>query len=786
MAPIPDDKALKDEGLNLESSDNNTTETTLALVALIFAAIAFIAAFLQALLQYLTSNQRDKCLLGAIGAWNVYTKTRWDLRNWRIVVQYPKLQLDPGTILAVRARQSMLLREWSDTKITNKKTAMCLLKSARNTKTDKAFWFLENHGTVLTSGGQALTFWDLTITQKISWIWFSIRKRRSGEMPFARAGWCNLLTMLDVVPHEIMISHYENADIIPSSIDVPIQRMKLEDLCLLCYLANIKDVEINLVDSTINGQNKYIKLNTQEIPGLGKFVTVDGDFEGLKKIIAIANTTQLLEVMLMAKGAILGNEFFPSLDYFDEGAILFGLARKWDQKDWVGHREDWLASINRLAPDSGERAKLLNNISIKRQAQRFSEYIGQTPGAEWMDAWSSLAGSCNPTIIKYLAIMPFAGIWTAVPQKLFFTPYRPHLEQQRMKWFATRLASKNGGSQSILYIKESGVIESALISGEIPFLRKKSDFCITNNELEVLPEKYSWAWLPNRPVIRKWESDVADQALDVENCDLCIPEVVIRLIDGSIPSVEKASDYIKVSSGTSQQIYTTESAILLSLLLVDVRLQAIWSILEEDGGRFSTLQSKFDRLEDPPTWEQKEAVRNAMGIDALTCDFIALWFELGNRVDLTGDPDYLVQKLSLILDDWESDDTPCIPELESAKKFTEGGLDGIIGPLKEATALLLDPVTNGIGKTTESTPIGAGSQATDLDMNSDTEGESSPPTALGDLSELFELFSKNITSEGGRYRKMKELKSRKELVQWVQGNGKNGRSSVTQILLMPT
>ncbi|KAF3219586.1 hypothetical protein TWF106_007006 [Orbilia oligospora] len=781
MAPILDDKALKDERLNVESSDNNTTETTLALVALVFAAIAFLAAFFQALLQYLTSNQRDKCLLGAIGAWNVYTKTRWDLWNWRIVVQYPRLRLDLGTILAVRACQSRPLHEWGDTNITNKPTGLRLLGSA---KTHKTFWYLENYGTVLTSGGRALTFWDLTVTQKISWLWFSLRKRRSGVMPFARAGWCNLLTMLEVVPEETMISHYENADVIPSSIDVPIQRMKLVDLCLLCYLANIKDVEINLVDSTINGQNEYIKLNTQEIPGLGKFVTVDGDFEGLKNEIAIASPMQLLDVVIMAKGAVLGNEFSPSLDYFDEGAILFGLARKWRQEDWAGHRKDWSASINRLALDSSERKKVLNNISIKRQAQRFSEYIEQTPGAEWADAWSLLAGSCNPTIIKYLAIMPFAGIWTAVPQKLFFTPYRPHLERQRMKWFANRSASKNGGSQSILYIKESGTIESALITGEILFLREMSDFCITDNRLEVLPEKYSWAWLPNRPVIQTWKSDAVDQALDVENCDLCIPEVVIRLIDGSIPSVEKASDYIKVSSGTSQQIYTTESAILLSLLLVDVRLQAIWSVLEEDGGRFSTLQSKFDRLEDPPTWEQKGAVRNAMGIDAITCDFIALWFELGNRVDLTCDPDYLVQKLSLILDDWGSDDTPCIPVLESAKKFTEGGLDGIRGPLMEATSLLLDPVTTGIGKKMESTPIGAGSQATDLDMNLDDEGESSTPTALGGPSDIFELFSRNTTNEGGRYRTMKELKSRKELVQWVRGNGKNGRSRLDLICKM--
>ncbi|KAK6506466.1 hypothetical protein TWF506_011373 [Arthrobotrys conoides] len=388
MAPIPDTKAPKDEGANAVSSDNSTTETTLALVALVFAAVAFLAAFFQALLQYLTSNQRDKCLLGAIGTWSVYTKTRWDPWKWRIIVQYPRLRFDPGTILIAREKYSESLKNWQKTAIPDQRYGFCLAKSDKNIKNHNLFWYLEDRGKVIGDGERALTFWDLTITQKIYWLWFSLRKRRSGDLPFARAGWCNLLTAFVVLPDKGMISHYENADIIPSSIDVPIQRMKLFDLCLLCYIANIKDVKINLLESTINGQNRYIKLNTQETPGLGKFVTVDGDFEKLKKKLAIAHSLQLFDVCIMAQGAIMGPGFCPSLGYFDEGVFLFGLARRWEQQNWVQHMRDWKKAIYDSAPESIEREKTFNSVSLERQAERFSEYIQHNPGAKWEDTWS--------------------------------------------------------------------------------------------------------------------------------------------------------------------------------------------------------------------------------------------------------------------------------------------------------------------------------------------------------------------------------------------------------------
>ncbi|KAK6511188.1 hypothetical protein TWF481_000110 [Arthrobotrys musiformis] len=778
MAPVTDTKTPTDEGSNLVTSNDNTMETNVALVALVFAAIAFVAAFFQALLQYLTSNQRDKCMIGATGPWSKYTKTGWDLRRWRIVVQYPKLEFSTLALLRARMRAPENLGLWA---IKNIPGLFKGLPSAQYYKvvhvgpgkSRSFFWYLEDSGRVARgTSGKLLTVWDLTVAQKVSWLWFCLTKRRSGPVFFARAGWCNIITALGVLPDHRLVDRYENADIIPSSVDVPIQIMGLFDLCLLCYITNIKDVKIDAALGTINGQNNFIRFNTQDIPGLGKAVTIDGDFEGLKQNLDVLDSTQLVDICLLAKGFFLGCGFNPSLDYFDESALVFGLAHRWDDEDWQRHHRDWFFLIYNSSLNGAERTKAFNKTSLTQQADNYSEYRRRNPTAEcWTDAWLSLINSCNPTIIKYLAIMPFTGSWRGVPQKLFFTAYRPHVEEQRKKWISNSFVPRNGGVEPMLRIKEDVAIESALVTGEIPFLREVSEFCLTVNRLGILPEKYTWAWLPNRQIIRQWESKVCDHILETENCDLSLPDVVIKLLDGSLPSIERAKNYIKTSSGRFGIFnnYTVESAVLLSLLFVDCRVQAIWSLLEEEGGRFSKLQSEIGDVKFELTDDQLKSIGNAEGIDALTCDFIALWFELGNRVDLLGDSDRLFQSFFQVLDEWENDDQPCVGIPRFVESKSTEGIDTPNGARAQQIQSNNEPSTQKTMSTAQLTqPINPEQNSEDgipravgepVDPDSDSESRRSEP---------------NFDFESSPYRAIKELKSRKEFVQWARGGDKGG------------
>ncbi|KAK6345900.1 hypothetical protein TWF730_010243 [Orbilia blumenaviensis] len=675
MAPFPQTKPPIDEGANLLTKDD-TTEKSLALVALVFAVIAFLTAFFQALLQYLTSNQRDKCLRGAIGEWSKFTKTRWDFSNWRIDIKYARLNFEPNGLVAAREKHGEAFRSWTMGNIPELRGGICSLNNyERRSRIDSLFWCIEDRGKIyLGDNKQPVTFWDLRMRAKLSWLAFWIAKRKSGLAPFARAGWCNLLTALSVGPESDVVSSYEKADIIPSGIDVSIQRMPLFDLCLLCYLANIKEIKISEKENNFNGQNRYVNMCTQEIPGLGKFVTFDGDFQSLKGELDIADTSQLVSVSNMAQGGLLGNTFSPSITFFDENAFLLGTVQEWNQDTWNTyrneHRDNLYDTIAGLTPQLAkkERAKNTAKTSLIYQRDEFdvhfkrhlSEKWTQQPSL-WTDTWKEILDSCNPTIVKYLAIMPFNGIWTAIPRRLFYEPYGPFVADRRKAWTEICKASKDQVARFIPDLRENCGIEKDLIYGDIPFLRKTSDFCLTDSKIETVPGNFTWAWFPNRPVLGQWGSDACIQALKTDERDIFFPEVVIKLLDGSLPTIDSATEYIRISSGARRQYYTIESAILLSLLLVDGRLQAIWSLLEDDGGAFSTLQEKLGKgVQLPLNKDQLGLIETAARFEPLIADFTALWFEIGNRVDLLGDPDRLLETATQVLGEWESDSSPCI------------------------------------------------------------------------------------------------------------------------------
>ena len=82
-------------------------EYLVALVAAILGGGAFIVAVLQALLQYLNSNNaRWKCTKSAIGYANKHIRTTWSFASWKIKVFYPLLDFESNRII----EQMMLQR----------------------------------------------------------------------------------------------------------------------------------------------------------------------------------------------------------------------------------------------------------------------------------------------------------------------------------------------------------------------------------------------------------------------------------------------------------------------------------------------------------------------------------------------------------------------------------------------------------------------------------------------------------------------------------------------------
>jgi hypothetical protein len=87
---------------------NGSPEYIIAVVAAVLGGGAFIAAFLQALLEYLSSSSgKWKCNKAAIGSAKKHTHTSWDVRSWKLRVYYPLLQFDTAMILHQILIQSM-------------------------------------------------------------------------------------------------------------------------------------------------------------------------------------------------------------------------------------------------------------------------------------------------------------------------------------------------------------------------------------------------------------------------------------------------------------------------------------------------------------------------------------------------------------------------------------------------------------------------------------------------------------------------------------------------------
>ncbi|KAF3928841.1 hypothetical protein ABW20_dc0105585 [Dactylellina cionopaga] len=649
--------------INVTPLDDKTFDSNVALVALILSATALLAAVSQALLQYLTSAQRDKCLVGAIGGWSAFTRTGWDFGRWRIRVRYARLKFDVPNMLAAAGLHRFYLEHWIDRNF-NFSGRYILGPVMKDIGWQPQ---LLSYGGVmiLDPQNQPVTFWDLTQSQKMSWIWFYIRSyinKAPGSLwvttTSVRAGWSNLLAALQVSPDKRLIDGFEDADIIPSTADAPMQRIQLGELCLLCHMVNIKDIYLDAAKGTIEGQSPFIKVGTQVMPGVGQAVAFSGDFAQLREQLVLARYDQLFEVYKVARGRILGHKFHPDGRYFDEGAFLYGLSRNWYEHNWFAYQNLINANVLINPSDGPDFIKYIHKISPVQSARRYSEELLITPKA-WPEIWVDIIGGCSPTLLKYYAMMPFMEIWSAAPLELHCKPYWPYLEERRRTWYRDQFQRL----YNMPLLAQHPQMEFALAFRQIPFLRKSANsFHLLVSGTRSVPRNYTWAWYPNIPILQLWDSDVTKHTCEqVDDARLYLPAAVLKILAGD--------PQIGYNVGLKEPD-SLESAIVLSLLIVDCRLQTLWTLIEGPEGAFGRFYAKVREIRarsisnDRKTALVDDLMRKTWREPRIeTIEFMTVWFELGRRADIIGDTGYLQLHVAQILDDWRTEDGPCIPEI---------------------------------------------------------------------------------------------------------------------------
>ncbi|KAF3923928.1 hypothetical protein AA313_de0204724 [Arthrobotrys entomopaga] len=618
-------------------------QDTTALSALLIACFALVVAFFQVFQQYLTSVQRDKCQNGAIGGWSKFTKTRWDVSKWRIRVKYARLNLSPWELVRVRQLQEREFLDWADRQG---------LKHPRTTYGYFPVGKLHiHHGSsaMFTNNGlpYALSFWTLSLRQKISWIWFILTKRRPCPQ-FARAGWANLLTTLHVCPDETLVVGYQNADVIPSVVDVPFQGTDLNTLGLLCFMLGLRNVQIDEATGSINAQSALMRVQTLDIPGVGQVIAMDGDFESLRKQVHLANSDELISLLIGATGNICIGLLQLSIHFLEEKGALYALSHRWNQDMWNAYRI-FLTSRNVLQGSNLDYGRI---ISPTTQSNIYKQ-SGWDNAVSWAPFWGETIGSATTTIIKYLAFLPFLPIWCAQPIEMYFSAYSDYLDRTRAVFIS------NVGQYFIPTLERTPIIEYALAFKKIPFLRPDSEFLLSRDIGTPPNGVRTWISEPNIPVLRYWPGgmEVVSKVLDF-NAPLPVPSTVIKLLNGN-NMTQVRTELMNYTSEAGIGCYTVESTIYLSLMLVDARMQSLWCAVEgEDMGPLSG----FYTAENLTPEEQRQIINELRFHPSATLiDFLSLWLEICARVDGLGDTVDLQEMFVEILDSWVDDETMCTP-----------------------------------------------------------------------------------------------------------------------------
>ncbi|KAK6541505.1 hypothetical protein TWF694_007313 [Orbilia ellipsospora] len=627
-------------------ADLGNLQDTTALSALLIACIALIVAFLQVFQQYLTSIQRDKCQNGAISGWSKFTKTRWDISKWRIRVKYTRLNLSPWELVRVRQLQERELLDWTDRQG---------LKHPRTTYGYFPIGKLDiHHGSsvMFTNHGppHALSFWVLTLRQKFSWIWFVLTKRRACPR-FARAGWANILTTLHICPDETLIVGYQDADVIPSAVDVPFQSTDLNTLGLLCFMLGLRNIQIDETTGSINAQSALMRVQTLDIPGVGQVIAMDGDFESLRKQVHLANSDELRALLMAATGNMCMGSLQLSIHFLEEKGALYALSNRWNQEMWNAYRI-FLTSRYVLQGSNFDYGKV---ISPTTQATIYKQ-SGWENTVSWAPFWKETIGSATPTIIKYLAFLPFLPIWCAQPIEMYFSAYSDYLNRTRGSFMS------NIGLDFIPIFERHPIIEHALAFQSIPFLRPDSEFLLSRDIGTPPNGSRTWISEPNVPVLRFWPDgeEVVKKALNFK-APLPVPSSVIRLLNGDNMS-QVRTELMNYTSEAGIGCYTVESTIYLTLMLADARMQSLWCEIE--GADFGPL-SGFYTAKDLTPEEQAQIINEVRFHPSATLvDFLSLWLEICTRSDGVGDTADLQDTFVDIMNVWVADETMCTPLMD--------------------------------------------------------------------------------------------------------------------------
>jgi hypothetical protein len=213
-----------------------------------------------------------------------------------------------------------------------------------------------------------------------------------------RASWAQLLLAFGLRDTSKITYKHMDADLIPSSIDVPVQRIMLYDLGFLCLLLGFGSINIDQRKRDFTAVGPFGTISTYEKSDLGKVLRFEGDIFSIHEMIFQGRLQLLHHWMPAANGELaVGPKYVFSGYFYPLDLLSRAMAEKWGEATFNENLDKNLnaffqsligttkltrgqvaaeaALFDEISKSTSKRIQLIRSVSRRLSAKRVSRHI---------------------------------------------------------------------------------------------------------------------------------------------------------------------------------------------------------------------------------------------------------------------------------------------------------------------------------------------------------------------------------------------------------------------------
>jgi hypothetical protein len=150
---------------------------------------------------------------------------------------------------------------------------------------------------------QPVRLWDLSWRQSLIFLRYRIfgwHWRTPIQRP--RASWAQLLVALGITEVKELILVPQDSDTIPSSLDNPLQRVKLRDLGRIAFILGFQTVVLDVPNRVFAAYSPIASITTEEVNVIGKVLRFEGDILELHAMIGRCHSAWIIRASPLVVG----------------------------------------------------------------------------------------------------------------------------------------------------------------------------------------------------------------------------------------------------------------------------------------------------------------------------------------------------------------------------------------------------------------------------------------------------------------------------------------------------